>query len=105
MAWDGHEVAGQVRSYIDPRRMRSSAGGGATPRTSRLPGPGAGGGGRALIAASLHELAARGMDEAALSVHTENPTGAFQLYESMGYPGGPHVQGPEEADGARSAAG
>jgi ribosomal protein S18 acetylase RimI-like enzyme len=25
------------------------------------------------------------MTEAALGVHTENPTGAFRLYESLGY--------------------
>ena len=67
-------------------RMHISAGSAATRRTSRLPGSGAGAGvARALIAASLRELGARGMDEAALSVHTENPNGAFQLYESMGY--------------------
>ncbi len=40
---------------------------------------------RALICASLRELKTRGMTEAALGVHTENPTGAFQLYESLGY--------------------
>ncbi|HLV44758.1 MAG TPA: hypothetical protein VKY39_07360, partial [Aggregatilineales bacterium] len=39
----------------------------------------------ALIAESLRALKARGMEEAALSVHTENPTGAFQLYEKMGF--------------------
>ena len=27
----------------------------------------------------------RGMEEAALGVHTENPNGAFRLYESMGF--------------------
>jgi mycothiol synthase len=40
---------------------------------------------RALICESLRELKDRGMSDAALGVHTENPTGAFHLYESLGY--------------------
>ena len=39
----------------------------------------------ALIAASLRELKARGMTEAALGVDTENLSGALQLYERMGF--------------------
>ena len=39
----------------------------------------------ALLAASLHELKARGMAEAALGVDTENPGGAFQLYTKLGF--------------------
>jgi mycothiol synthase len=86
VAWDGDQVAGQVKSYIDPdenarfRRRRGYTEDISTSRTWRRRGVA-----RALIAASLRELAARGMEEAALSVHTENPTGAFQLYESMDY--------------------
>jgi mycothiol synthase len=86
VAWDGNEVAGQVKSYIDPDenahfgRKRGYTEDISTSRAWRRRGVA-----RALIAASLRELAARGMDEAALSVHTENPNGAFQLYESMGY--------------------
>ncbi len=87
MAWDGDEVAGQVKSYIDPdenaefgRQARATPRSISTARAWRRRGVA-----RALIAASLRELAARGMEEAALSVHTENPNGAFQLYESMGY--------------------
>ena len=86
VAWDGDDVAGQVRSYIDPEenekfnRRRGYTEDISTARDWRRRGVA-----RALIAASLHELTARGMEEAALSVHTENPTGAFQLYESMGY--------------------
>ena len=40
---------------------------------------------KALIVESIRELAARGMTEVALGVHTENPTGAYQLYGSLGY--------------------
>ena len=40
---------------------------------------------KALICQSLRVLRDRGMHEAALGVHTENPTGAFQLYLSLGY--------------------
>ena len=39
----------------------------------------------ALIAASLRELKARGMTEAALGVDAENLSGALQLYEGMGF--------------------
>jgi mycothiol synthase len=39
----------------------------------------------ALIAASLRELKARGMTEAALGVDAENLSGALGLYESLGY--------------------
>jgi ribosomal protein S18 acetylase RimI-like enzyme len=40
---------------------------------------------KALIVESIRELAARGMTEVALGVHTENPNGAYQLYQSLGY--------------------
>lgn len=39
----------------------------------------------ALICESLQELKLRGMNDAALGVHVENPNGAFRLYESLGY--------------------
>jgi ribosomal protein S18 acetylase RimI-like enzyme len=38
-----------------------------------------------LICRGMRALKARGMEEAALGVHTENPDGAFRLYESLGY--------------------
>jgi ribosomal protein S18 acetylase RimI-like enzyme len=40
---------------------------------------------RALIAANLRELKARGMTEAALGVDADNLTGALGVYESMGF--------------------
>jgi mycothiol synthase len=39
----------------------------------------------ALIADSLRELRARGLDEAALGVDSENLSGALRLYESLGF--------------------
>ncbi len=40
---------------------------------------------KALIARSLEVLKSRGMTEAALGVDAENPSGALQLYEKMGF--------------------
>jgi len=86
VAWDGDAIAGQVRSFINPAeneafgRRRGWTEFISTGRAWRRKGVA-----RALIAASLRELRARGMTEAALGVHTENPNGAFALYESMGY--------------------
>lgn len=40
---------------------------------------------QALLAHSLHAFAADGFDEAALSVDTENPTGALGVYERCGF--------------------
>jgi len=40
---------------------------------------------RALIARSLHVLAAEGMDTATLGVDADNPSGALGLYESFGF--------------------
>jgi mycothiol synthase len=39
----------------------------------------------ALIARSLHVLAGRGMEIAALGVDADNPSGALHLYESFGF--------------------
>ncbi len=39
----------------------------------------------ALNCESLRELKARGLEEAGLGVHVENPTGAFKLYEGLGF--------------------
>lgn len=86
IAWDGSEVAGQVRSFInqqeneDYSRLRGYAEFISVRRPWRRRGLA-----RALIAMSLRELKARGMEEAALGVHTENPNGAFNLYQSLGF--------------------
>ena len=86
VAWDGDEVAGQVKSYIDAeenatlKRRRGYTEFISTGRDWRKRGVA-----RALICASFQALVDRGMTEASLGVHTENPTGAFGLYESLGF--------------------
>jgi mycothiol synthase len=86
IAWDDQGVAGQVKSFIDTAqnavhgRKRGWTEQISTARRWRRRGVA-----KALIVESIRELAARGMTEAALGVHTENPTGAYQLYQSLGY--------------------
>jgi mycothiol synthase len=86
IAWDGDEIAGQVRSYIDAETNE---------RLGRLTGwteyisvrrPWRRRGlARALLADSLRAIRDRGMEEAALSVDAGNETGALHLYESLGF--------------------
>jgi ribosomal protein S18 acetylase RimI-like enzyme len=86
VAWDGEEVAGQVRSYIDPaenaeyRRKRGYTEFISVRRPWRRRGVA-----RALLCQSLEALRERGMEEAALGVMTDNPRGALDLYESVGF--------------------
>jgi ribosomal protein S18 acetylase RimI-like enzyme len=86
VAWDDEGVAGQVRSYIDKAQneehglRRGWTEFISTSRRWRRRGVA-----RALIVESIRELAARGMTDVALGVHTENPNGAFDLYAVLGY--------------------
>ena len=86
IAWDDEGVAGQVKSFIDPAqndaygRKRGWTEAISTSRRWRRKGVA-----KALIVESIRELASHGMTEVALGVHTENPNGAYQLYESLGY--------------------
>lgn len=86
VAWDDQGVAGQVRSFIDTAeneefsRKRGWTEDISTARRWRRRGVA-----KALIVESIRELAARGMTEVALGVHTENPNGAFDLYAGLGY--------------------
>jgi mycothiol synthase len=86
IAWDDEGVAGQVRSFIDPAqnaqlgRERGWTEFISTARRWRRRGVA-----KALIVESIRELAARGVTEVALGVHTENPNGAFDLYAGLGY--------------------
>jgi mycothiol synthase len=86
IAWDDEGVAGQVKSFIDTAqneehgRARGWTEAIATSRRWRRRGVA-----KALIVESIRELAARGMTEVALGVHTENPNGAFDLYAGLGY--------------------
>jgi ribosomal protein S18 acetylase RimI-like enzyme len=86
VAWAGDEVVGQVRTFVVPGeaervgRRRGWTEDISTRRAWRRRGVAS-----ALICNSLRQLAAMGFDEAALSADTENLTGAFGLYESLGY--------------------
>ena len=86
VAWDDEGIAGQVRSFIDTAhneaysRKRGYTEAISTARRWRRRGVA-----KALIVESIRELAKRGMTEVALTVHTDNPRGAFQLYSSLGY--------------------
>jgi GNAT superfamily N-acetyltransferase len=86
IAWDAEGVAGQVRSFIDTAqnaefgRLRGWTEEISTARRWRRRGLA-----KALIVESIRELAARGMTEVALGVHTENPNGAYDLYAGLGY--------------------
>ena len=86
IAWDDEGVAGQVKSFIDTAqneahgRKRGWTEAISTSRRWRRRGVA-----KALIVESIRALASRGMTEVALGVHTENPNGAYQLYESLGY--------------------
>lgn len=86
VAWDGDQVAGMVRSYINQQenaefnRERGWTEDIGVRRPWRRRGLA-----RALLCRSLHVLKNRGMSEAGLHVHTENLNRAFQLYESVGF--------------------
>ena len=86
IAWDDEGVAGQVKSFINTAENeahgRQRGWTEAISTSSRWRRRGVA---KALIVESIRELAARGMTEVALGVHTENPNGAYQLYESLGY--------------------
>ena len=86
VAWDDEGVAGMVRSFIDTAQnaehglKRGWTESISTSRRWRRRGLA-----KALIVESIRELAARGMTDVALGVHTENPNGAFDLYAGLGY--------------------
>lgn len=86
VAWEGEEIAAGVVNAIYTHENREL---GArrgwldsvfTRRRWRRRGLA-----HALIARSLHVLAAEGMDTAALGVDADNPSGALRLYESFGF--------------------
>lgn len=86
VAWDGDQVAGMVLSFIDEdenakfSRRRGYTENVAVRRPWRRRGLA-----RALLAQGLRGLKERGMAEAALGTHIENPHGTFEFYKSMGY--------------------
>ncbi|HUP27415.1 MAG TPA: GNAT family N-acetyltransferase, partial [Chloroflexia bacterium] len=86
VAWEGDQVAGMVRNFIDEaankrfNRKRGWTENISVRRQWRKTGVA-----KALIAASFRMHKELGMTEAALGVDSENPNGARQLYESMGF--------------------
>lgn len=86
VAWDGEEVAGSVMSFVfrDENERLGVRRGWLEHVSVRRPwrrrGLAA-----AIIADSLRGLRERALDEAALGVDAENPTGALRLYESLGF--------------------
>jgi ribosomal protein S18 acetylase RimI-like enzyme len=86
VGWDGDQVAGSVLAFINPQenqeyhRLRGYSEGVSVRRPWRRRGLA-----RALVARSLHEFKRRGMQEAALSVDTQNYHSAYKLYESVGF--------------------
>jgi ribosomal protein S18 acetylase RimI-like enzyme len=86
VSWDGDEVAGQVRAFINgPENEAVGRKRGYTESISVRPPYRRRGLARALLVRSLHAVKERGMEEAALGVLTENVHGAFRLYESVGF--------------------
>jgi mycothiol synthase len=86
VAWDGDEVAGSVMTYVfaeENEKLGVQRGWlehiSVRRRWRRLGLAGA------LIADSLRALRDRELDEAALGVDAENPSGALRLYESFGF--------------------
>ncbi len=86
VAWDGDQVAGQVRGYInaDANATLGTTRGWVENISVRRPYRHRGLA-RALINATFHALRERGMTEGVLGVDATNPTGALRVYESMGF--------------------
>ena len=86
IAWDGDQVAGQVRGFInaDENDRFGQKRGWVENISVRRPWRKRGLA-RALINETIAALRERGMTEAALGVDTENVSGALRLYESVGF--------------------
>jgi len=86
VAWDGDEIAGAVLNavYLDENEELGLRRGWLDSVFTRRAWRGRGLA-RALIGRSIHLLAERGLDTAALGVDADNPSGALGLYESCGF--------------------
>ena len=86
VAWDGDEVAGVVQGWIwaDENKQLGVKRGWLEHISVRRPWRRRGLG-RAITAEALRRLRSAGMDDAMLGVDAENPTGAFGLYEGLGF--------------------
>jgi ribosomal protein S18 acetylase RimI-like enzyme len=86
VAWDGDEVAGQVRGFIneDANRAFGRKWGWVENISVRRPWRRRGLA-RALMNETFKALRERGMTEGTLGVDALNPTGALRIYESIGF--------------------
>ncbi|MFH1445990.1 MAG: GNAT family N-acetyltransferase [Chloroflexota bacterium] len=86
VAWDGDEVVGMVLNFVDEKenkeykRKRGYTEGISVRRPWRRLGIA-----KALIVRSMQMFKNMGMEEVALGVDTQNPTGALRLYSNLGY--------------------
>ncbi len=86
VAWDGDQMAGVVHNFIDSdeneeyQRKRGYTEGICTRRPWRKLGLA-----RALLVRSMQMFKEMGMTETALGVDSQNLSGAFRLYEGVGY--------------------
>ena len=86
VGWDGDEIVGMVQNFINTdeneglNRKRGYTENISVRRPWRRKGVA-----RALLTRSIKMFQEMGMEETCLGVDTENPNGALQLYESVGY--------------------
>jgi mycothiol synthase len=86
VAWDGDEVAGSVMTFVWPEENEKlGLNRGWLEHISVRRAWRKRGLATALIAETLRMLREMGLAEAALGVDAKNPTGALQLYESLGF--------------------
>ena len=86
VVFDGEEIAGQVLNFFDEDENRTlGKRRGWTEDISVQRKWRNQGVAKAAIAESMRMFKEMGMTEVALEVHTTNPTGAYQLYEGLGY--------------------
>jgi ribosomal protein S18 acetylase RimI-like enzyme len=86
VVWDGDEVAAVTETFIHEAENRAlGTDHGWLERVStRRPWRGRGLA-KAMIASAFAALRERGMSHAALGVDADNPSGAYRLYESLGF--------------------
>ena len=86
VAWDGDQIAGGILNFYDDdsNRQLNTRRGWTDPIFTRRPWRKRGLA-RALIMQSLQMFKEMGFTEAMLAVDTQNPNGAFALYESCGF--------------------
>jgi len=86
VAWEGDQVAGMILNFINYEyNERTGRKLGYTEDISVRRPWRRRGLARALLSRSMKMFKDMGMEQTALGVDTENPSGALQLYESMGY--------------------